>query len=73
MRHPHLGSRIVADAVRYKDAAWTQRQMQQAEQRFSDFSAMPHRHGAAGWQMNGDAFRQLDSAGMQYASDGRAC
>lgn len=61
------------DAVRYKDAAWTQRQMQQAEQRFRDiFGYAAPTHGAAGWQMNGDAFRQLDSAGMQYASDGRA-
>jgi undecaprenyl phosphate-alpha-L-ara4FN deformylase len=61
------------DNVRRRDSDWTARQMQQAFQRFSDvFGAAPRTHGAAGWQMNAHAFRQLDALGIAYASDGRA-
>jgi undecaprenyl phosphate-alpha-L-ara4FN deformylase len=46
--------------------------MQQSHARFVDvFGAPPVTHGAAGWQMNGYAFEQIDAWGMQYASDGR--
>ncbi len=61
------------DNVRRSGAAWTQRQMQQAFDRFQKiFGAVPKTHGAAGWQMNPHAFAQLDRFGMKYASDGRA-
>jgi undecaprenyl phosphate-alpha-L-ara4FN deformylase len=61
------------DNVRQSGAAWTQRQMQQAFDRFQKiFGATPKTHGAAGWQMNPHAFAQLDRFGMKYASDGRA-
>ena len=61
------------DNVRRRDSDWTARQMQQAFQRFTDiFGAAPRTHGAAGWQMNAHAFRQLDALGIGYASDGRA-
>ncbi|MET3116827.1 undecaprenyl phosphate-alpha-L-ara4FN deformylase [Undibacterium sp. GrIS 1.8] len=61
------------DNVRQRDAAWTQSQMQQAYARFTQiFGEVPKTHGAAGWQMNPDAFAQLDQFGIAYASDGRA-
>jgi peptidoglycan/xylan/chitin deacetylase (PgdA/CDA1 family) len=61
------------DHVRKRDSGWTARQMQQSFQRFSEvFGAAPRTHGAAGWQMNPHAFRQLDAFGFAYASDGRA-
>jgi peptidoglycan/xylan/chitin deacetylase (PgdA/CDA1 family) len=61
------------DNVRRRDSAWTANMMQQSYQRFSEvFGAAPRTHGAAGWQMNAHAFRQLDALGFAYASDGRA-
>ncbi|WP_059411779.1 polysaccharide deacetylase family protein [Cupriavidus basilensis] len=60
------------DNVRARDAAWTRRQMQSAFDRYVDiFGEAPPTHGAAGWQMNDEAFRQIDDWGMAYASDGR--
>ena len=60
------------DNVRGRDAAWTRRQMQQSFERFVEiFGAPPTTHGAAGWQMNDEAFLQIDDWGMTYASDGR--
>ena len=60
------------DHVRMRDAAWTRAQMRRAWQRFEAvFGAPPSTHGAAGWQMNAEAFRQLDDWGLRYASDGR--
>ncbi|CAG2135604.1 polysaccharide deacetylase family protein [Cupriavidus plantarum] len=60
------------DNVRGRDAAWTRRQMQNAFDRYVDiFGEAPPTHGAAGWQMNDEAFRQIDDWGMAYASDGR--
>jgi undecaprenyl phosphate-alpha-L-ara4FN deformylase len=60
------------DNVRHKDQAWTERQMRLAFDRFVEvFGAPPSTHGAAGWQMNAAAFRQLDAWGLAYASDGR--
>jgi undecaprenyl phosphate-alpha-L-ara4FN deformylase len=61
------------DNVRRRGADWTRRQMQRAHDRFTDiFGIAPQTHGAAGWQMNAAAFRQLDAFGFAYASDGRA-
>ncbi|MDR5750575.1 MULTISPECIES: polysaccharide deacetylase family protein [unclassified Caballeronia] len=60
------------DNVRERDRAWTVAQMRQSHARFIEiFGAPPVTHGAAGWQMNGHAFEQIDAWGMQYASDGR--
>jgi len=62
------------DNVRSRGAAWTRSMMQQAYTRFVEiFGEPPSTHGAAGWQMNAHAFKQLDAFGFQYASDGRAC
>ena len=60
------------DHVRDSSARWTWQQMGRAYRRFVDlFGEPPSTHGAAGWQMNDDALRQLDTWGMRYASDGR--
>ncbi|SAK87035.1 polysaccharide deacetylase [Caballeronia catudaia] len=60
------------DNVRARDRAWTVAQMQQSHARFIEiFGGPPVTHGAAGWQMNGYAFEQIDAWGMRYASDGR--
>ena len=60
------------DNVRQRDEAWTRRQMALAYERFSEvFGELPSTHGAAGWQMNEHALRQIDDWGMAYASDGR--
>ena len=60
------------DKVRHGDAAWTERQMQLAYDRFVDvFGERPATHGAAGWQTNDVALKRIDAWGMRYASDGR--
>lgn len=60
------------DQVRNADPAWTRASMGRAYERFVDiFGQPPSTHGAAGWQMNAEAFRQIDDWGMAYASDGR--
>ncbi|MDE1942914.1 MAG: 4-deoxy-4-formamido-L-arabinose-phosphoundecaprenol deformylase [Betaproteobacteria bacterium] len=60
------------DRVAHAPADWTERQMSLAESRFQAIFGRPARiHGAAGWQMNDAAFRHLDQAGMQWASDTR--
>lgn len=60
------------DNVRRRDAPWTIRQMELAHARFVEiFGIAPPTHGAAGWQMNAAAFRQIDAWKMAYASDGR--
>ena len=60
------------DRVRYKNEDWTRGQMRSAFERFEEiFGQRPSTHGAAGWQMNAAAFRQIDAWGMAYASDGR--
>lgn len=65
--------RVWQDHVQQRDAAWTRREMQKAFDRFSQiFGAAPATHGAAGWQMNPHALRQLEAFGIAYASDGRA-
>jgi peptidoglycan/xylan/chitin deacetylase (PgdA/CDA1 family) len=60
------------DQVRRQGADWTRAQMALAHARFTDiFGHAPATHGAAGWQMNAAALRQIDDWGMAYASDGR--
>ncbi len=60
------------DNVRRRDADWTRTQMNRAWERFVEvFGRAPATHGAAGWQMNDEAFRQIDAWGLDYASDGR--
>jgi undecaprenyl phosphate-alpha-L-ara4FN deformylase len=60
------------DKVRSSDADWTHEHMQLAYRRFGEiFGAAPATHGAAGWQMNSHALKQLDKWKMKYASDGR--
>jgi peptidoglycan/xylan/chitin deacetylase (PgdA/CDA1 family) len=61
------------DNVRQRDAAWTKAQMQKSSQRFQKiFGTQAATHGAAGWQMNPDAFAELDELDILYSSDGRA-
>ncbi|CAN5379350.1 polysaccharide deacetylase family protein [soil metagenome] len=60
------------DNVRTRDARWTRDQMARAHAAFVDiFGAAPATHGAAGWQMNDEAYRQIDDWRMSYASDCR--
>ncbi len=60
------------DNVRTRSARWTWHEMGLAHDRFVHiFGHAPATHGAAGWQMNDDALRQLDTWKMAYASDGR--
>jgi undecaprenyl phosphate-alpha-L-ara4FN deformylase len=60
------------DNVRNAAREWTVAQMQKSHARFVEiFGTPPLTHGAAGWQMNGHAFEQIDAWGMRYASDGR--
>lgn len=60
------------DNVRQRGQAWTREQMELSHRRFTEvFGVAPATHGAAGWQMNAAALRQLDAWGMAYASDGR--
>lgn len=58
----------IADA----DAAWTERQMHLAADRYADiYKTSPTVHGAAGWQMNAHALRLTQRMGLKYASDTR--
>jgi peptidoglycan/xylan/chitin deacetylase (PgdA/CDA1 family) len=60
------------DGVRHRDERWTREQMRRAFDRFVEVvGEPPHTHGAAGWQMNDAAFRQIDDWSLAYASDGR--
>lgn len=61
------------DGVMHADAAWTRREMLQAQERFTDIFKSPARtHGAAGWQMSRLALRLTQDLGFDYCSDGRA-
>ncbi|KAF3999396.1 polysaccharide deacetylase family protein [Glaciimonas immobilis] len=65
--------RVWQDHVRQKDSAWTQATMQRSYDRFNSiFGVAPKTHGAAGWQMNPYAFKQLEAFNIAYSSDGRA-
>lgn len=61
------------DGVGNADAAWTRREMELAQNRFTDIFKEPaHTHGAAGWQMPRNALRLTQEMGFDYCSDGRA-
>jgi peptidoglycan/xylan/chitin deacetylase (PgdA/CDA1 family) len=60
------------DKVGAADAEWTRRQMESACSRFTEiFGEAPQVHGAAGWQMNRDAYRLTQRLGFGYCSDTR--
>jgi len=60
------------DGVTNADDDWTIWQMALAAQRFREiFAEDPLVHGAAGWQMNRQAFRHTQRMGFTYASDTR--
>ncbi len=55
-----------------QDAAWTQRELQRAIDRYTEiFGDAPHAHAAAGWQMNRHALRLMQRMGFDYSSDTR--
>ena len=60
------------DFVAEQDAAWTEREMSLAFDRFQEvFGAAPRTYGAAGWQINGHALRWEARRGFAYCSDTR--
>ena len=60
------------DGVSTASAAWTERQMRSAVDRFAQvFGTRPRVHGAAGWQMNAHALRFAEVLGFSLASDAR--
>ncbi|MFZ4535315.1 polysaccharide deacetylase family protein [Propionivibrio sp.] len=60
------------DHVAGQSAAWTQREMHRAAERFQEVFGVPARtHGAAGWQMNDAAYAFERELGLDYASDVR--
>ena len=60
------------DYVAHRDAEWTGREMRRAFDRYTEiFGEPPRTHGAAGWQMNAEAYRLEAALGFDYASDGR--
>jgi undecaprenyl phosphate-alpha-L-ara4FN deformylase len=66
------------DHVRWQDgvaraaAEWTRAEMRRAAERYRDIFGEPARvHGAAGWQMNAQAFAAEPELGFEYASDTR--
>lgn len=60
------------DGVAQADAAWTEREMRRACDRYHEIFGEPARtHGAAGWQMNAAALRLTQQLGFDYCSDGR--
>ncbi|WP_137936297.1 4-deoxy-4-formamido-L-arabinose-phosphoundecaprenol deformylase [Chitinivorax sp. B] len=60
------------DYVAGKDATWTQRQMRLACDSFEKVFGEPARtHGAAGWQMNRNAYRFEQAQHYPYCSDTR--
>lgn len=60
------------DFVAGKDARWTRHELEQAVNRYREvFGRPPRTHGAAGWQMNGEAYRLQAEFGFDYGSDCR--
>jgi len=60
------------DGVAGADAAWTEREMVRAVERFREvFGEAPRVHGAAGWQLNAHALRLTQRLDFAYASDCR--
>lgn len=65
--------RVWQDKIAAADPSWTQGEMQKAFARYQTIFTSPlSTFGAAGWQMNEAALRQLDAWGVHYSSDGRA-
>jgi peptidoglycan/xylan/chitin deacetylase (PgdA/CDA1 family) len=60
------------DNVEHAGAAWTERQMRLAADRYAGVFGEPATvHGAAGWQMNAHALRLTQRLGFTHASDTR--
>ena len=60
------------DRVGNASEAWTRREMHLANERFEAvFGEHAKTHGAAGWQMNGHAYRLTADMGFRYCSDTR--
>jgi len=60
------------DNVAFADAQWTRAQMHLACARFLEVFGEPAAvHGAAGWQMNADAYRLTQTLGFRFCSDTR--
>lgn len=60
------------DGVEGADAAWTEKELNLACERFEEIFGEPARtHGAAGWQMNAHALRLTQRLGFDYSSDCR--
>lgn len=60
------------DRLLARDAAWAHREMQRAQQRFTEvFGTAPRLHGAAGWQFSEAAAHAEQALGFEYASDTR--
>lgn len=60
------------DKLMGQDAAWAQREMGLAVQRFTEiFGTPPQLHCAAGWQFNDGAARAEQALGIRFASDTR--
>lgn len=60
------------DHVAQQGPEWTRREMDKAAKRFTQiFGEPPKTHGAAGWQMNWEAYRHQQTLKLDYASDGR--
>lgn len=60
------------DGVAAADPGWTRREIDRAIARYAEIFGHPPRvHGAAGWQMNGDALRRLDERQIECSSDCR--
>ncbi len=60
------------DKVAIADAQWTREQMVFACSRFLEIFGEPAVfHGAAGWQMNAEAYRLTQSLGFRFCSDTR--
>jgi peptidoglycan/xylan/chitin deacetylase (PgdA/CDA1 family) len=69
----HAWDRVLwQDKAASADAQWTRDQMDLACERFQEIFGEPARiHGAAGWQMNRDAYRLTQRLGFNYCSDTR--
>lgn len=60
------------DGIEQADVAWTINEMNLASDRYEEIFGTPAKtHGAAGWQMNGQALRLTQQLGFDYASDTR--
>ncbi len=60
------------DRAAAADAAWTERELSLACERFEEVFGVPAKvHGAAGWQTNAHALRKTQRLGFDYCSDTR--